>query len=423
MAWTPVSRAESVLIGGAALAALVCAVFLRGPLDGLDEQAASLLYEIRGDRPADTSIVIVYIDQEAVKSLQWPVRRNFYALMIKALSDLRVKAVGIEAVFEDPRSEYPEYDDLLARMISAAGNVVLTAYFDSVAAPAPGVPGASLPASLFEYPAVVYDPPTGLRPHLPMARLRDAAAGVGHVNIEGNADIDLFLARGPAKVPAFGTELLRVAARAPRTGLIADGRRMVCRRESESLAFAGADDGRVRVNFPGKLRSFTAYPFLEVLRAYDALRSDLAPSFPVASLQGKIVLVGVVAEGRSGFLRTPVDVRLPAIALHAAFLDNALGNRFLVRTPYWLMLVLCLVTGSGAGWAVLVLRTPLNRIVLTAIPFAFFAVSYFLFAGPGIIFPVAAPVIAALVPGAAGLIARERRAKARVHSQIGRAHV
>jgi len=416
MAWTPVSRAESILIGGATVAAVLLAVLLRGPLDALDAQAASVLYRIRGDRPADSNVVIVFIDQEAVKSLQWPVRRNFYALMIRALSDLRVKAVGIEPVFEDPRSEYPEYDDLLARMIGAAGNVVLTAYFDSVGLPAARVAGDSLPAALFEFPAVLYDPPAGLGPHLPMARLRDAAAGIGHVNIADDADIDLFLAGGFLKVPSFGTELLRVAARSPRNGLVADGRQVVYRRDAGPLAFAGAEDGRVRLNFPGKFRSFKAYPFLEVLRAYDALRSDLPPSFPVASLQGKIVLVGVVAEGRSEFLRTPVDARLPAVALHAAFLDNALGNRFLGTVPSWLMLLLCLCTGAAAGVAVLLLRTPLNRIILIAIPLALFAVSLLLFAGAGVFLPLAAPVIAGLVPGAAGFIARQRRARERVHT-------
>ena len=60
--------------------------------------------------------------------------------MLKALSDLHVRAVGIEAFFEDLNPEYPEYDDLLARMCALSGNVVLTSYFDTVASPgrAPG---------------------------------------------------------------------------------------------------------------------------------------------------------------------------------------------------------------------------------------------------------------------------------------------
>ena len=416
MARTPVTRAESGIIGGAAVGALLLAAFLHAPLDALDEQVAPLEYRIRGNRQADTNLVIVYIDQEAVKSLQWPVRRNFYALMIKALSDLHVKAVGIEAVFEDPKTEYPEYDDLLARMIAVAGNVVLTSYFDSVAAP--GTPGSSDSLSLqqFEYPAVLYDPPSGLRAHLPLPPLLRAAAGIGHVNIEENADIDLFIASERAKVAAFGAELLRVGAHALRGGMVADGSRVVCRHESESISFAGADDGRVRINFPGTLAAFRAYPFLEVLRAYDALRSDRTPALPVASFRDKLVLVGIVAEGRSAFLRTPVDVRLPAIALHAAFLDNALGNRFLSRTPPWLTLLTCLGAGLLSGIAALALRTPLNRIVLAAVPLLLIAASYFLFAAAGISFPLVAPLFAVILPAAAGLLARQRRARAHVHS-------
>jgi transcriptional regulator with GAF, ATPase, and Fis domain/CHASE2 domain-containing sensor protein len=416
MARAPVTRAEALLIGGAVLAALLCALLLRTPMDGLDEQAGSLFYSLRGMRTADTNIVIVYVDQEAIKSLQWPVRRNFYALMVKALTDLRVRAVGIEAVFEDPRTEYPEYDDLLSGVIRSAGNVVLTAYFDSVSARVRAPSGESLRFSLFDYPAVLYDPPAGLRPHLPLPQFREVAAGVGHVNIEGNADVDLFIAGGHGTMASFGTELLRVANRTSRGGLVADGSQLVCRLDTGSLACSGADDGRVRINFPGNLRSFTAYPFLEVLRAYDALRSDLPQSLPVVSLRGKIILVGLVAEGRSEFLRTPVDERLPAIALHAAFLDNALGNRFLRSTPAWLSLLLSLVIGCASGYVVLVLRTPYNRIAVAAGPILLAVISFALFAAAGVQFPLAGPVLAALLPGGAGLIARQRRARERVRS-------
>ena len=174
------NRRRPVLIGLVACAACVLAGLLHGPLDSMDDRVMSLEYRVRGDRHADTNVVIVYIDQDAIKSLGWPVRRNFYALMIRALSDLRAKAIGIEAVFEEPRFEYPEYDDLLAVMTSAAGNVVLTCYFDSVAA-GPGSPGGGdlLPASLFTFPGVLYDPPACARPHLPLPALQASAAVSG----------------------------------------------------------------------------------------------------------------------------------------------------------------------------------------------------------------------------------------------------
>ena len=409
------NRRRPVLIGLVACAACVLAGLLHGPLDSMDDRVMSLEYRVRGDRHADTNVVIVYIDQDAIKSLGWPVRRNFYALMIRALSDLRAKAIGIEAVFEEPRFEYPEYDDLLAVMTSAAGNVVLTCYFDSVAA-GPGSPGGGdlLPASLFTFPGVLYDPPACARPHLPLPALQASAAGVGHVNIAGDADIDLFLGDGRLRIPAFGEELFRVACRTDRNGVAADGRKIVYRGEDASLAFSPTGDGRVRMNFPGKFRAFTAYPFLEVLRAYDALRSGRAPSIPVASLRGKIVLVGIIAEGRSQFVQTPVDAQLPAVALHAAFLDNALSDRFLVQTPWWAVLLLSAVAACCAAAAALALGGVPRFLTLAAAPVFILLTAFLLFAAGGIIFPVSGPLAAGFVAAAAGFFLRQKTVRNQV---------
>ena len=412
MARTSLTLREGALIGASVVVAVILAVEFRAPLDALDDQMTSLQYRVRGDRPADSNVVVVYIDQEAIKSLGWPVRRNFYALMLKAMSDLHAGGIGIEAVFEDPKLDYPEYDDLLSRMIAGAGNVVLTCYFDSVAAPGASTRNDTLPFPLFEFPAVLYDTPPGLRVHLPLASLRGGAAGVGQVNITGNADIDLFIGNGRARVPAFALELLRVATRTDRNAVAADGRKVTFRRETGSLSFTPTYEGRVGINFPGGVSSFTSYPFLEVLRAYDALRADRLPSIPVASLRGKIVLVGVIAEGRSQFFRTPVDPRFPAIGLHAAFIDNALHDRFLGATGYGITLLVCLVAGIASGLAALSL--PLRGILLACVPFLLVAISFISFIAGGIVFPVAGPVAVGIASGVAGLFLRHSRARAEV---------
>ena len=114
---------------------LALVAVLHAPLASVEDQFTTLKYRVRGAQPADTNIVIVYIDNEAIRTLGWPVRRNFYALMINTLSALQVKAVGVEIQFEDARlgyPEYPEYDDLLASVIASSKNVVLASYFDAV---------------------------------------------------------------------------------------------------------------------------------------------------------------------------------------------------------------------------------------------------------------------------------------------------
>jgi len=414
MARPAVTAREWTYLGGVTLAGLLLLLLLHSPLGLVEEQLTHVRYDVRGPRAADTNIVIVYIDQEAIRSLHWPVRRNFYGLMLRALADLRVRAVGIEAFFEEPSAEYPEYDDLLARMASGAGNVVLTSYFDSIAAPGALTSRDSLPGGLFEYPAVLADVHSGARLRLPFASLRNSVAGIGHVNIGSGSGIDLFVGDGTARVPAFGVEIARVFLGAPRSGVVFQDSRIEFRRDAGAFACATGPDASAVVDYPGGARMFRAYPFLEVLRAYDALRADRIPSFPVGSLRGKIVLIGLIAEGRSVFLPTPVDAQLPAVLLHGAVIDNILRDRFLRVTPFWLTLLVALggalLTGAGA----LALRTPLNRWTLAAVPLVIVAASFLLFSAWGVLLPLMTIVPLCVIAGAAGVVKRQRRAKDRV---------
>ncbi|HMK38886.1 MAG TPA: CHASE2 domain-containing protein, partial [Bacteroidota bacterium] len=144
------TRQEWTCIGGVIAASLIGLILFRSPFGFLEDQITHIRYDVRGPVRADTNIVVIYIDQDALRSLHWPVRRNFYGLMLKALTDLRVRAVGIEAFFEEPSPEYPEYDDLLGRMCALAGDVVLTSYFDTVAPPGSLTGRDSLPSGLFD---------------------------------------------------------------------------------------------------------------------------------------------------------------------------------------------------------------------------------------------------------------------------------
>ena len=412
------TRREWIYIGSVVLAAFAVLVLLRSPLERVEDQITHIRYDVRGSRQADTGIAVIYIDQEAIRSVHWPVRRNFYGLMLKALSDLQVRAVGIEAFFEDPNPEYPEYDDLLARMCALSGKVVLTSYFDTVASPGRAAGRDTLPAGLFDYPAVLEEVSSGGGPHLPFATLRGSVAGIGHVNIGVDNDIDLFLGYGSARVPAFGLELARVYLGAARSGVVCRGRSILFRRESGTSAgnyeCTSTSAGNATVNFPGGIGSFTAYPFLEVLRSYDALRADRPPSLPVAALRGKIVLIGLIAEGRSVFIPTPVDPHLPAVLLHASLIDNILGDRFIVRPPLWITLLIALCAGLISGAGALALRTPFNRWTLIGIPLLLTVVSFGLFLTSAVVLPLVTPVALCLVAGGAGIIRRQRKAKSHV---------
>ncbi len=342
------SRYYLSLLGVIALLAGAGTSFLPAPFSAMESQVTGLKYALRGPVAPDSSIVLVYVDEGSVRALGWPVRRNFYALMIRALADLQARAVGVEILFEEPQGDFPEYDELLGTVMRSSGTIVLPCYFERV-----GVPGGSAGSSgaPFRFPGV-RESFTASGLHLPLPSLLRNSAGSGHVNYTGETDVPLFLRSGDQTVPAFALEVLRVSLGADRAGVMSDG---------SGVRLAGADGvcefsvpgGKAALNFCGPLAGFRLYPFLQVLTSYDALRADRPPELPVASLKGKTVLVGVIAEGRSRFFPTPVDPWYPSLGLHATFLDNALHDRFLKTPPAGVHVALVVLLSLGIGVALL----------------------------------------------------------------------
>jgi transcriptional regulator with PAS, ATPase and Fis domain/CHASE2 domain-containing sensor protein len=397
-----------------ALTSLVAVVLLSVPLSSVEEQITSWKYRIRGVQQADTNIVIVYIDNEAIRELGWPVRRNFYALLINALADLNVKAIGVDILFEQPHLEYPEYDQLLTHVVGSARNVVLSSYFEKLVLR--GWQLARLDADAqqsadtgrtFDYPLVSDVYRLGDELHLPMPALLHVSAGIGHVNVEEDGSIPLFIASEDMIVPSLGTELLRIYAGAGRHALRFEHNRLAVRKEGRLVEF-DTDEGRVSLNYPGRISSFTLYPFLEVLKSYDALRAGRTPVIPVSHLKNKIVLIGVIAEGRSETFATPVDPRFPSVGFHAVFLDNALRSGFLRTTPGWVVVALCFVVGSLCVIAAVQLRSSVRLFVPAAVIVLFVFISFALFFVWNIVLPIVSVTLAGVIATGAALVYRHR---------------
>jgi len=380
---------------GITFLALLLVALLHRQFELLEDQLTAMKYALRGEEQADTNIVIVYIDNEAVQTLGWPVHRNFYALMLKALTDLQVKAVGIDVMFENPGDEYPEYDDLLAGVIASSRKVVLQSYFGSQA------PGRHPPArqrgtpSMFSFPRVGKGIQQGGELHLPLAKLAAVAGGIGHVNLVNGVDVPMFLGAGDAVVPSFAMELIRLYTGSQRSDVLFDSGHVEFNTRGGQLGFSTSDDGVVKLNYPGRISSFLLYPFLELLRSYDAqtLHSPLGGEarngvIPVARLKDKIVIIGVIAEGRAEFRYTPVDSRFPSTALHAVALDNALRSGFRHEASIWLAGLLSLLIGVACSASVLFLPRDLARTVPIVLLVLVTVISYAVFSSASYILPL-----------------------------------
>jgi transcriptional regulator with GAF, ATPase, and Fis domain len=416
MAEQTVARRRALFSSITALVAALVVGLLHGPLDTVEQQVTGLKYSIRGVQAPDSNIVVIYIDDEAIKTVGWPVRRNFYALMVRALTDLRARAIGIEVMFEDQRLEYTEYDDLLAAMIGSSGRVVLPAYFDALEPPAEKASTDSLADGLFRFPNVSKLALSGRGFHPPFHKLSDACAGLGHLNLTEREAIPAFIQSGPGAVPAFALELVRIADGATREEVAYAGDEITVRGKNDAHHFATSAGGVAHLCYPGPFSMFRNYPFLEVLRSYDEARTDLPASVPVLSFKNKIVLVGVVAEGRSQFVQSPVDAHYPSLGVQATFIDNALEGRFLKLAGPWLVLVLCVLTGFACAAAVVYLPEPGNRIVPAGILLAIALLSGILFMTGQYVLPVTPLIASGLLSGVAALLYRQREIHAHVRN-------
>jgi transcriptional regulator with GAF, ATPase, and Fis domain/CHASE2 domain-containing sensor protein len=381
-------------------AALVVSVLHR-PLDAVESLVTDTRYALRGQVPADTNIAIVYIDNEAIHALGWPLRRNYHALMVKALTDLGARAIGIEPVFEQRSPEYPEYDNLLASIAGASGKVVFASYFGSVEE-TPEPRAATHITQSFRRIAAVQ---RGSHPHLPLQGLMEAAAGIGHVNFSSETDIPIFIGDSVI-IPAFAMEVLRVSLGAEPGAVAAEGCEVRIDLPLRSMTFRSSDVNRAVLNFPGGIESFSRYPFVEVLRAYDQVLEGETPALPIESLRGKIVLVGVIAEGRGEFRSTPFERRFPAIGLHATFLDNALGSRFLSRPGFWIVSVLSLVAGWLCAYGALSFARPRNWLFPVSVLLLATVASYLIFVGMAYVLPVIPLWAAGALSAGAGFVYR-----------------
>jgi DNA-binding NtrC family response regulator/CHASE2 domain-containing sensor protein len=399
------NRTHAILLVVVAAAAALATVLFPAPFRGVEEQVTGAAYALRGNLQPDTNIVITYIDEPTVRALGWPVPRSYTALMIRTLSDLGVRAIGCEMVFEEERLDYPEYDDLLGRVAGAAGNVVTASYFDRLQTAA-GERGEHLPP--FTYPGVPAPEANGEGLHLPFQKLRASSAGIGHLNLARERDIPLFVGSPQGTVPAFGMELLRVGMGAERTGLVTVGGEVRLAGRHGTLRFPVAGDGIVRLNFPGNVEAYRAYPFLEILHSYDALRAGREARIPLASLRGKIVVFGIIAQGRSQFLPTPLDRQTPSLALQAAFLDNALQDRFLAATGPVLTFLLSLIFSLGTGITLLLVRGAMRWVLSGAWLLAALLLPFLLFGLLGVYLPLIPLLVPLLLGGTTALSLRHR---------------
>ncbi|HEX8442982.1 MAG TPA: CHASE2 domain-containing protein [Allosphingosinicella sp.] len=290
---------------------------------------------------AATKVHVVVIDPESLAAGgPWPWPRYHLARLTEEIAARGAAAIGFDMIFAEPDRVRPDIvADLYPELSPAAAAELrsqkpMDQLFGEVIGRAPvvlaraglqgggGIPSdlpveatfaGTLPSAVAEYPQALTN----------IAELDEVALGHGLIN--GAPDGDGVVRRLPmvAKVggqpmPGFALELARVALEADRIDA-APG----------TIALGGS---RVPTDRQGRMiLRFGEFPARQVTSAVDVMRRD----FPGNAFAGKVVLVGLAAEGTADIVATPLAAESFGVFVHAQAVDAILGGNGWLSRPGW----------------------------------------------------------------------------------------
>jgi len=254
-----------------------------------DSQITTISYRLKGETDPDTNIIIVHFSADDIARIgPWPIKRNYYALLINQLSNLEVKKIGLEIFLSSKFVTQSIYDNLLSKEIEKSGKVVLS----SLAGNITSINGEFYTDSL----------------SFPSPKLLDENLQTGHINYiyENDFKIPLTLINNDLHEKAF----------------------------SYQLSDLRSDKKYLLVNFLSSCNKIKKYSALEFAR----LVYDKSPE--LKSFKNKIVIIGISDIQIAQVIQTPFDNELPGVGLHAFAIDNLLNNRSINDNYYFFSIIL-----------------------------------------------------------------------------------
>jgi CHASE2 domain-containing sensor protein/signal transduction histidine kinase len=259
-------------------------------------------------RPVSPDIVIVEIDNASVAALgRWPWPRSVHAQVVDQLAKAGAAAVVYDVLFTESAPDDASFGAALRER---------PAYLPVLLSPAD--------ESDFDRREV----------EKPVAPLAEAAAGLGHINLEVDSDgivrsVALFEGDARQRWPQLMVPLWR-AVRSGKVSLAGTGGAGSAGSAAAAKAADAADAKLLRAGGPDSEARFLL-PFGSNTQNYRkvSFADVLAGRVPAAVLRGRVALVGVTASGLFDRFATPLSGTLgplPGVYIHALVLDTLLAG-------------------------------------------------------------------------------------------------
>jgi transcriptional regulator with GAF, ATPase, and Fis domain len=313
-----------------------------------DREIESLFIKTRGEISPDTNIVIIHFSEEDIARIgPWPIKRNYYALLINQLTSLGVNKIGLEIFLSSRLVTQSVYDNLLMKEIEKSGKVVLSSVAGSIVEK----------NNLFITDSLSY----------PSPKLLNEELFTGHINFtkDDHYEIPLSLRQNEIDEKAFSLQLS----------------------EMESA------NKSVIVNFISswqKIKKYSALEFAELV---------YSQSNELKRFENKIIIIGISDPQITSAIQTPFDEQMPGVALHAFALDNIINSRevdgrfYIVSAIILLLIILGLIIYTGNYDKKIIAKYLIVGIVVLVVSFVLISFFYWKISLSFFIIPLVALII------------------------------
>lgn len=314
-------------------------LFIPQTFFSLDNKLRDYLFNIRGELPKNDNIVIVDIDEKALKLHgQWPWPRSIVSVLIQKINDADAGIIGLDMVFAEPDQTSPHkiaskikdhtgtldnYDLILANTLASTptvGGYVCT-FSEESEVKAPLIPAIFIQKGLKDNSSLLET--KGLVLNIDI--LQDNFYSSGFFNIIPDEDgmvrrVPLLIRYDEMVYPSLALEMVRIYSAISKVEIEGDS---IGVKNIKLGNFIIPTDhaGRFFINFRGPKKHFTYISAADILNGH----------FDKTDISGKFVLVGTSAVGLYDLRATPFDSAIPGIEVHANILDNLLDGDFLAE--------------------------------------------------------------------------------------------
>ncbi|MEE9431071.1 MAG: sigma 54-interacting transcriptional regulator [Melioribacteraceae bacterium] len=329
------------------------ALFLSPTLKSIDDIYTDIKFNFRGKQQIDTSIVTLFFTDDDLQTLggvnNLP---NHTALIISALTNLGVKAIGINILFEEKGNNQNSERRHFISTVKSSPNVSLACYFqtigevtDSLSIKKENLAYSSDENDSSNYKINFTNLPLGSKLLSPYPKLI-LNEQIGHLNYYGKTiarNIPLLIKSNSGNiVPSFSLELMRVFLNVPKDEVTINENSIVLQSNDRKVTIP-TKNGAMLINYSGSSENLLKFTVVDFLNSYFSLITGKAPKLPLNTFKNKIVLIAIDSEIQGQYLINPFNERMPKIGVQANAIDTILNNRFIYELSPWMIFLLSFI--------------------------------------------------------------------------------